>query len=304
MIRAAAISILALGLALPAQAQLIGGRQSAAPPPGLTPAEAEIWPYPAPDPKSWWDDKWPKAPEASDPLGRRRLGRGERLVAIDNGVDPATYRLWGLLPLQWQVLRGDEMVLEVWVRPSDGVRQAVSRVIVRRDGQAFVQGRAGLACCEADIGRRVGFDRQLPEGSARTFLALRNHPMWSSPREVNVAEADADTAEALCVAGISYDLTLLVPGRSVHLHRACDDREIGQVADALEPALRAAIGHEPRFDVLFPRGVDFSRDRRAYEQLLSEGGRLNPDRNSRAQPPGFEPMPTTETTPAPSTPGA
>ncbi len=52
------------------------------------------------------------------------------------------------------------------------------------------------------------------------------------------------------------------------------------------------------------RGVDFSRDRRAYEQLLSEGGRLNPDRNSRAQPPGFEPMPTTETAPAPSTPGA
>jgi len=289
--------ILALAaLAPPAEAQLLrrAPQGPPAPPADLSPAEAEIWPFPLPDPNSWWDEKRLKVPEAADPLGGRRLRRGERLVAVDNGVDPATYRLWGLMPLQWQVVRGDEMILEVWVRPSDGVRQAVVRVVVR-GSDAFVQGRAGLACCEAGIARRVGFDAELPAGAAQQFLALRGHRMWSAPREVHAIEPGGDSAEGLCVNGTAYDLTLVVAGRSHSLHRACDDREIGEVADALEPVLRAALGHEPRFDVVFARGVDFSSDRRSYEQLLAEGGRLNADRNARPQPPGFEPMPQPET---------
>lgn len=290
-------------MAAPAQAQFVFRRTApanplAGAPPGTPPAEAEIWPFPPPDPNSWWDDKRPKASEAADPLGPRRLGKNERLAPVDNGVDPSTYRLWGLTPLQWQVLRGDEMIVEVWVRPARTVRQSITRIIVRR-GEAFVQARAGLACCEADIGRRVGFDAELPAGSVQTFMALRDLPVWNAPREVRTVEPGGDTAEGLCVDGVSYDLTLLVPGRSRSLHRACDEREIGQVAEVLQPVLQAALGHEPRYDVLFPRGVDFSADHKAYEDLLAQGGRLNPAPNARPQPPGFEPMPQPEET-APS----
>lgn len=266
-------------------------------PAGPPPAEADTWPFPPPDPQTWWDDKRPNAPEAADPLGGRRLPRGRALAPVDNGVDPSTYRLWGLMPLQWQVLRDGEMILEVWVRPANSVRQSVSRVIVRQDGRAFVEGRAGLACCEADIGRRMGFDAELPAGSAQTFLALRNHPMWSAPRLVQVRESGA--SEGVCVDGVSYDLTLLVPGRSRSLHRACDSAAIGQVADALEPALRAALGHDPRFDVLFRGGANFSLDRSSYQELLAGGGALRPDPGGRAQPPGAEPAPQAETGPTP-----
>jgi hypothetical protein len=283
------------------QAQLIrrapAGAPPVAPPPAnLPPGEAEIWPYPPPDPKTWWDDKWPKAPEAGDPLGGRRLPRGQRLTPIDNGIDASTYRLWGLMPLQWQVLREGEMILEVWVRPANSVRQSVSRVIVRRDGRAFVQGRAGLACCEADITRRIGFDAELPAGAAQAFLALRNHAMWSSPRLVLVKEVGV--SEGVCVNGVSFDVTLLVPGRSRSLHRACDSAAIGQVADALEPALRAALGHDPRFDVLFRDGANFSGERGAYQDLLAQGGALKPDPGGRSQPPGSEPAPQPEAAPA------
>src|SRR5207249_2695826 len=123
-----ALLLLALaGLTAPAQAQFFARpRAPAGPPPGTPPSEAEIWPFPPPDPQSWWDDKRPKAPEAADPLGGRRVPRGRRLPAIDNGVDAATYRLWGLMPLQWQVLREGEMILEVWVRPSRNVRQSIA----------------------------------------------------------------------------------------------------------------------------------------------------------------------------------
>ncbi|HEY8616969.1 MAG TPA: hypothetical protein VIL67_12095 [Phenylobacterium sp.] len=299
MVRVALTALLIAAMAAPASAQLLPlpfprrtpqGQVPVAPPPANLPAsEAEIWPFPPPDPNSWWTEKWPKPPEAADPLGGRRLGRSERTVAIDNGVDASTYRLWGLPPLQWQVLRGNEMILEVWVRPSQSVRQSVVRVTVRRDGESFVQARAGLACCEAGIIRRVGFDRELPDGSAAGFLALRSHAMWASPREVRVQEEGA--SEAVCVEGTSYDLTLVVPGRSVHLRRACDAAEIGQAADALEPVLRAALGHEPRFDVIFPRGADFSSARRMYEALIRDGGRLKPDPNARPQAPAFEPAP-------------
>jgi hypothetical protein len=291
--RLAFIVLAFLTLAGSAQAQLFRRAPQgpvAGPPPGAPPAEAEIWPFPPPDPKSWWDDKWPKRSEAADPLGGRKLGRGERQVPLDNGIDGSTYRLWGLMPLQWQLLRGDEMILEVWTRPARSVRQSVVRVTVRRDGKAFVQGRAGLACCEAGIARRIGFDAELPAGAAQPFLALRGHPMWAAPREVRVAEGGG-AAEAVCVDGTSYDLTLVVPGRSRSLRRACDNAEIGQAADALEPALRAALGHDPRFDVLFPGGAGFAGARDAYQGLASEGGALKADPQARPQPPDIEAAP-------------
>jgi hypothetical protein len=261
----------------------------AAPPPGTPPVEAEIWPFPPPDPKAWWEEKRPPVPEAADPLGRRRLG-GARLIPVDSGVDPSTYRLWSLVPLQWQILHGDEMVLEVWVRPARTVRQTVVRITVRRDGKAFVQGRAGLACCEAGIARRIGFDAELPPGQAQAFLALRNHPMWTAPRDVRVSQGP-DLAEGVCVDGTDYDVTLMVPGRARSLRRSCDNAAIGEVADALEPALREAIGHDPRFDVIFPGGGSFAGARDAYRDLVSHGGSLKPDPRARPQPPGVASAP-------------
>lgn len=251
------------------------------------------WPYPPPDPKTWWEDKWPKPPEAADPLAGRRLGRGERLVAVDNGYDPLLYRLWGLHPLQTQILRGSEMILEIAVRPSTSTRQSLVRVIVRRDGEVFVQGRAGLGCCEPGISRRVGFDAEAPAGSVARLLALRADPTWDSPREVRVDEGSG-AADVLCVDGAAYDLTLMTPGRSRSIRRACDSAEVGQAADILEAAFSLALGHEPRFDVLFPKGADFSSARRAYEGLIAEGGRLKPAPGARPQPPAFEPPPELE----------
>jgi len=260
------------------------------PPKGLPPAEAEIWPFPPPDPKAWWEDKRPVVPETADPLGGRRVGRGERLIPLDSGVDPSTYRLWGLTPLQWQLLRGDEMILEVWVRPARSVRQSVVRITVRRDGKAFVQARAGLACCEADIARRMGFDAELPAGQAQLFEGLKSNPLWAAPRAVKVSEGP-EIAEEVCVDGTAYDLTLVVPGRSRSIRRACDDAAIGQAADVLEPVLRAALGHDPRFDVIFPGGFDFSAARTAYRDLIAHGGVLKPDPQARPQPPGVTPAP-------------
>jgi hypothetical protein len=194
------------------------------------------------------------------------------------------------------------MILEVWVRPANSVRQSVARVIVREDSRVFVQGRAGLACCEADISRRIGFDAELPAGSAQRFLALRNHPLWSAPRLVQVRESGA--SEGVCVNGVSYDLTLVVPGRSRSLHRACDSAAIGQAADALEPVLRAALGHDPRFDVLFRGGINFKLDRDAYQELLAGGGGLRPDPRARPEPPGAESAPQAEQAPTPAAPAA
>ena len=306
MIRAALIALSVAGLALPAQAQLfrrapVGDPPVAAPPPNLSPGEAAIWPFPAPDAKEWWEGKWPKVPEAADPLAGRRLGRNERLPAVDNGIDASTYRLWALPPLQWQLLRGDEMVLEVWVRPSRSVRQSVVRVVVRRDGEAFVQARAGLACCEAEISRRIAFDARLPPGAAQRFLALRNHAAWASPREVRVDEGGG-AADAVCVDGTSYDLTLLVPGRARSLRRACDNAEVGQVADLIEPVLQAAYGRDPRFDAVFPTGVSFAGARGAYQDLIAGGGRLKETATPRQRPPGLEGAPTPEDAPAPPSP--
>ena len=288
--RTAIVILAAAALAGPAQAQFFA--RKAPPPPPATPGE-DIWPFPPPDPQSWWDEPRPKPPEAADPLGGRRLPRGRRLPAIDNGVDASTYRLWGLMPLQWQVMRKGEMILEVWVRPSRNVRQAIVRITVRDDGRAFVQGREGFACCEAGIGRRMGFDAELPPGSAQGFLALRDNPMWASPREVQAVQA-ATSTETICVSGVGYDLTLVTAQGAHSLHRACDDVAVGQVADALEPALRAALGHDPRFDVMFRNRIDFGLERQAYQAFAASGGVLKRSPNSRSRPPGAEPEPLTQ----------
>jgi hypothetical protein len=39
-------------------------------------------------------------------------------IPIDNGVEPLLYRLWGLQPLQSQILKRGELILEVWARPA------------------------------------------------------------------------------------------------------------------------------------------------------------------------------------------
>lgn len=292
-----AILILAAmaAFAAPAQAQLFGRPKPAqvGPPPGTPPAEADIWPFPPPDPQSWWDDKWPRAEEAADPLGGRRLPRGQRLPVIDNGADASTYRLWGLMPLQWQLLRGDEMILEAWVRPARNVRQSIVRVTVRDDGRAFLQARAGYACCEAGIGRRVGFDTELPADSAPALQALRDHPAWSTPREVQSVRGPS-TTDVVCVSGVGYDLTLLTSRGSRNLHRACDDIAVGQAADVLEPVLRAALGREPRFDILFRNKIDFGLERQAYQDFTAGGGVLKAAPTARSAAAGLEPAPRSE----------
>ena len=301
------VALLLIGLAGPAEAQFRARRVVPAgpvtpPPPGLPPAEAEIWPFPPPEPKSWWEETRPLPSEAADPLGGRRMGGGERRIPLDNGVDPSTYRLWGLMPLQWQLLRGNEMILEAWVRPEASARQSVVRVIVRRDGRAFVQARAGLACCEAGIARRIGFDAELPPGRAAAFLALRDSPVWDSPRDVQVRQG-ANIAESVCVSGTSFDVTLVVPGHSRSLRRACEPEAVGQVAEVLEPLLGAAMGHDARFDVIYPGGASFGAERDAYRELVANGGTLKPAQRNRAQPPGVAPAPDEATTP-PAVPAA
>jgi hypothetical protein len=271
--------LLLLAVATPALAQ---PRREAPPPPPDQITD--------PDPMGWWTDDWPAKPEAFDPLRDRRLGRGDRLTPVDNGVEPSLYRVWKLPPLQTQVLHEGEMILEVWARPARSVRQTVIRIIVRRGGEVFVQARVGLGCCEPGISRLVETNQQLPPGSADRFLALRGHPMWSAPVDVTVEEGGG-AVSALCVEGVAYDVTLVVPGRARHLRRACDNAEIGQIADALEPAFAAALGHEPRIDVLYPRGGDFTAARSAYAGLLAEGGRLKPEPRAQAQPSAVETPP-------------
>lgn len=296
-IRRALLALTVLALATPADAQFFFRRQpkTIGPPPGTPPYEAEVWPFPPPDPQTWWEDKWPKPGEEADPFGGRRIRRGERLPAVDNGVDASTYRLWGLMPLQWQLIRGDEMILEVWTRPTTTVRQTVTRVSVRGDDRVFVQARAGLACCEAGIARRMGFDKELPAGSAEKFRVLRDHWVWKSPRDVRVAEAGA--AEAVCVEGVAYDLTLLTPSGARTVRRACDLAEVGEGSEVLEAVIGAALGHDPRFDLIFRNSADFSAARTAYRQLIESGGQLKPDPLARRRVPPQEPAPQPEAEP-------
>ncbi len=235
-------------------------------------------PIPAPDPHAWWTDEWPAKAEASNPLRERKARKGERPPAVDNGVAPLLYRLWGLPPLQEQLLRDDEMIVEIWARPAQTVRQAVARVTLRGDGRAFVSGRAGLGCCEPEISRRVVFDEEIAAERAAAVKALRDHPMWSAPPIVEMAE-DGQTVDPLCVDGVAYDVTLVTTQGSRHLHRECIGEEIGSVAPALGAVLAAALGYDPRFDVVFPRGADFAADRRAYEDFAARGGELRAPRS-------------------------
>ena len=255
-----------------------------------------------PNPAAWWTDQWPKPSEAAEPLGPRRLGRGEQLTAIDNGIGPDLYRDWALQPLQTRIIRGDELSVEVWVRPARTARQSVIRLSVRRDGESFVQARAGLACCEAGIARRVGFDAQLAPGWTGKLRALRDLPAWSSPRDVVVEEEGV--SDAVCIDGVAYDVTLMLPGRALHLRRACDPAAIGEIADVLEAAVGAALGHEPRIDAVFNRGAAFANQRQAYQALVSNGGRLKPAGVVREQPPAFEPPPEPEPVTPPAAPSS
>lgn len=240
-------------------------------------------PSPLPDPAIWWSPEVARPPPEVEPLYNRRLGRDERLVPIDNGVEPLLYRLWGLQPLQSQVLRKGDLIVEAWARPARGVRQAVIRVTLRRDGRAFVQARAGLGCCTPEIGRRVDIDAELAEVQIAPLRALSADPAWSQPRSV-IVDYGGGAVSALCVDGVSWDVTLLVPGQARHLRRACDDAEIGSIARILATTVGAAVGRDPRFDAVLPRGADFSRQQRAYDDLLAGGGILKAGDSDRPQP--------------------
>jgi hypothetical protein len=127
---------------------------------GQQPAPQAV-PRRRPIPPSGGRRKSPSRRPSRIPSRAGACARASTLVPIDNGVDPLLYRLWGLQPLQSQLIKRGELVLEVWARPATGVRQAVIRVTVRRDGRAFVQARAGLGCCTPEIGRRVDIDAEL-----------------------------------------------------------------------------------------------------------------------------------------------
>lgn len=287
MIRPFAIA-LALLLAWPAQA---------APPPDAPALPGALdAPWPTPDPQSWWTEPRLKPAEAADPLGGRKAPKGGPTTNV--GVALLLYRLWGLPPLQTQAPRADEMILELWVRPTASVRQSIVRLVARRDGKAFVQARAGLICCTPGIDRRVGFDAELEAGQVQRLLKLKTDPLWDAPRDVRVMET-AGTVDTLCVNGVAYDLVLVTPNRTRAVRRACDSQEIGQAAEVLETVLGLALGHEPRFDVLFPGGADFASARRAYRGLIDGGGALKAATDARPQP---QPQPETPLTDNPLTP--
>lgn len=248
---------------------------------------------PPSDPSTWWSAEVRRPTAEQDPLYARRLGKTEQPPPIDNGVEPLLYRLWGLQPLQSQVLRKGELILEVWTRPAGDVRQAVVRLTLRRDGRAFVQARAGLGCCTPEIGRRVDINAELAEPQSAALRAISADPAWSQPRSV-IVDYGGGAVSALCVDGVSWDVTLVVPGQARHLRRACDDAEVGSIAGILSAAIGAAVGRDPRFDAVLPRGADFSRQQRAYDDLLASGGRLKPDASDRPQPPAVPPPPDDE----------
>lgn len=261
---------------------------------------------PPPDPAAWWSPDVPRPPAELEPLSNRRLGKGEQPIPIDNGVEPLLYRLWGLPPLQSQVLRRGELILEVWARPARGVRQAVIRLTLRRDGRAFVQARAGLGCCTPEIGRRVDINAELDGRATGTLRSIPADAAWAQPRSV-IVDYGGGAVSALCVDGVSWDVTLLVPGQARHLRRACDDAEVGSIAGVLALAIGATSGRDPRFDAVFPRGADFSRQSSAYANLLQSGGRLSPGENDRPQPSAVPAPPDNDedaTPPPPPSPAA
>jgi hypothetical protein len=286
---AAAIAALLLQAQAPPAVQP-GSPAEPLPPP---PPSAEGAPAPPPyDPAPWWSTPLVKPLVQQDPLWGRRPRRGENPPRIDVGVEPSLYRLWGLQPLQSRILRRNEMILEIWRRPAKDLRQVVIRVTVRGDGRAFVNARAGLLCCEPPISRRVDIDAELPDPAASMLLQLRTAPLWDAPSAVEV-DYGGGAVSALCIDGVSWDVILVTPDRARRLRRACHDPEVGQIADAVAPALAAALGRDPRFDMIFPKGSDLSAERAAYAALLAGGGRLKPPAGS-PQPQDAPPPPAVE----------
>ena len=191
---------------------------------------------------------------------------------FSNGVDASLYRLWGLPPLQTQVVRRGEAVFETWYRPTNSARQAVVRVTLRNDGRTFVQARAGRGCCAPEIARRVDIDLELPGEAREAFRRLKDDPLWRQPRHVVVTEG-GDVVTSVCVDGASYDLSLVDDRRAVHLRRSCDPAEIGSIAPAARAMIGAALGRDARFDVLFAKEA-FDQYQQAYQQLTAAGGSL------------------------------
>lgn len=226
---------------------------------------------PTPDPKAWWSAPEQRN-ELADPLGARRAPKGS--VVIPAPVDASVYRLWGLMPLQTQVLRRDETVYEVWVRPVDASKQAVVRITMRTDGRAFLQARAGRGCCAAGISRLVSFDRELEPAARNQLRSLRSDKVWSQPQHVLVQEEGA--VAGVCVEGTAYDLLRVEARRTVHLRRSCDPAEVGSIAAALRTVLSPSQGIDPRFDAAFKNGVSFEKDAAEFAGLLARGGKLRP----------------------------
>ena len=256
-----------------------------APPPVATPGAPASGPY---DAAAWWSTPLVKPMVQVDPLYGRRLRRGEQPPPIDAGVEPSLYRLWGLQPLQSRILRRNEMILEVWRRPTRDLRQVVIRLTVRGDGRAFVNARAGMLCCEPAVARRVDIDAELPDPAASTLLTLRDDPLWAAPRTVEV-DYGGGMVTGVCVDGVSWEVILVTPDKVRQLRRACDDPELGQVANAVSPALAAALGRDPRLDIIFPKGAGLDAERAAYAALIAGGGRLKPSTGASASPPESQP---------------
>jgi hypothetical protein len=253
----------------PASAQLFRRK-----PPEPAPV-VEIAP-PPPTPKEYWESRYPDPTDAEDPLGERRATRQELAASrtIDNGVDPLLYRLWGLPPLQTQLVREGEAILETWVRPSGGVRQAIIRITLRRDGRTFLQVRAGLACCKPEIVKRITIDEELPAGAGEAFAQLARLEVWNQPREIRMRDPDVGVVEGVCVNGVAYDVTLVTATRDEHLRRSCDPVEVGSIASVVQPTVAAVWGRNPYVDYLFPRGADFSSDLAAYRSFSERGGKI------------------------------
>ena len=289
-ILAAALMLSALA-APPAHAQVIHQEQVTV---AVNPAA-----LPPPDPNAWWTDEWPEKPEAADPL-ERRIRRGERPPGLNlTAVPPLLYRLWKLPPLQDQLVRRGEAVVEMWARPAETVRQAVVRVTLRGDGRAFAQGRAGFGCCEPEISRLVAFDEELSADRAAAVRAVISDPLWNQPGWAAVFEA-GQNVDVLCVNGVSYDVNLVLPTGARSLHRACSGEQVGSIAPVLTALLSAALGYDPRFDVVFPNGVTrFDDDLRAYQSLIARGGTLEPAQNNREQAPLVLTPPPEDIDPAP-----
>ena len=240
---------------------------------------------PPPDPNAWWTDDWPAKPDAADPL-KRRIRRGERPPGLSlTAVPPLLYRLWKLPPLQDQLVRRGEAVVEMWARPAETVRQAVVRVTLRGDGRAFVQGRAGFGCCEPEVSRLVAFNEELSPDRAAAVRAILTDPLWNQPGWAAVFE-EGQNIDTVCVNGTSYDVNLVLPTGARSLHRACSGEQIGSIAPVLTALLSAALGYDTRFDVVFPRGVTrYQDDLRAYQSLIERGGTIQPAPNNRDQAP-------------------